>query len=239
VWELIGLVSTLAIYFYIVRYTHAHAPGSSVDFFTYILPGLALVRFVFGLGRTLEAMDREQSSGTLELLLSAPHYSWAIVAAASLYELLRSVAMAIVALAVGRWIFGARLTLGPSAWASLSVGLLGAATFFLALTLLACGFLIAFKRGLSLVGLIGAVVPFISGMYFSISILPSALQHLARLFPLTLAVDVTRAGVVYGKFPVGKSLVMLAATFACLPLAAIAADAAVRYAQRMGTLGHD
>lgn len=237
--DAIGLVCILAIYYYIVKFTHAHAPGSSVNFFAYVLPGLALIRFQFGLTRTIVTMDREQSSGTLELLLSAPARAWAVVGSATLYELLRSLVMALLALAVGRWVFGAPLTLGPRAWPALSLGLVGATAFFFALTSVVCAALIAFKGGLPLAGLLGAVIPVISGIYFSPSVLPPFLRHITEGFPLTLAVEVTRAGVVYATFPTGKVLVMLLATFACVPLAALAVEAAVRHAKQAGTLGYN
>ncbi|TMK39825.1 MAG: ABC transporter permease [Actinobacteria bacterium] len=234
--DAIGLVSVLAIYFYIVRFTRALAPGAN-NFFTYIVPGLALIRFQLGLGRTLASMDREQSSGTLELLISSPVRAWAVVAAASLYELSRSLVMALIALALGRWLFGAGLTLGPRSWPALGFGLVGAAAFYLALTGVTCAVLIAFKQGLPVAGVLGAVLPVISGIYFSPHVLPAFLHSLTNIFPLSLAVQVVRAGVVAGSFPVGKTVVMLATSFACLPLSAIAIHAAVARARRLGTLG--
>lgn len=237
VMDVIGLVSLLAIYFYIVRYTHAHAPGSSVNFFTYIVPGLALARFQFGLTRTVASLDREQSSGTLEFLLGAPARPWMMLAAATLYELVRSLIMALVVLALGRWLFGAGLTLGPRSWLALALGLIGAAAFFMALTGLTSGCLIAFKLGLPVTYVLAAVVPVVSGMYFSPHVLPHVLQDVTRVFPLTLAVEVVRAGVVSAAFPLGKVLLMLATVSVCLLLSAVALQAAVNRAQRLGTLG--
>jgi ABC-type multidrug transport system permease subunit len=233
----IALVSILAIYFYIVRFTHARTPGTSLNFFTYIVPGLALLRFQVGVGRAVAAMDREQSSGTLELLLISSAKSWAIIGASGLYEVLRSAALALIALALGRWVFEAGLSLGPHAWLSLTLGLIGAAAFFLALMAVTCAILIAFKQGLPVSYLLAVVVPVVSGVYFPAHVLPSALKTVTDLCPLTLAVDVVRAGVVGATFPAGKALLMLATTFACLPLAALAVHAAVNRARRLGTLG--
>lgn len=234
--DLISVLSILGIYYYIVRYTHARAPGA-VNFFSYIVPGLAMVRFQFGLGRTIAAMDREQTSGTLELLLTTPARSWAVVAAASCYELMRSVVMAIAVLALGRWLFGAGLTLGPRSWGALSLGLVGATSFFLALTALTCAVLIAFKQGVPLAGVLALAVPLVSGIYFSPHVLPTFLHRFTDVFPLTLVVQVIRAGVVDATFPQTKVLIMLGATLACLPIAALAVHAAVKRCRRLGTLG--
>jgi ABC-2 type transport system permease protein len=234
--DAIGLISVLAIYFYIVRFAHAKAPGAD-SFFTFIVPGIAFARFQLGLGRTITHLDREQSSGTLELLLSAPMKAWKVMTAACLYELLRSVLFALAAVALGRWLFGAGLSLGPRSWAALALGILGAAAFFLSLTLITCGVLIAYKQGLALAGLIGAVVPVVSGVYFSPHVLPSFLRQLTEVFPLTLSVEVVRSGVVAATFPVGKTAVMLAATFACVPLGMCAVQVAVDRARRLGTAG--
>lgn len=235
--DVIGLISILAVYYYIVRFTHAHAPGSPVNFFTYVVPGLALVRFQFGLARSIASMDREQSSGTLELLLSSPARAWIVVGAASLYELFRSAVLALLALIIGRWVFGAELTMGPRSWAALTMGLIGAIVFFLALTMVTAAVLIAFKRGLPFAGVLAAVIPVVSGVYFSPHVLPSALRTITNAFPLTLAVEVLRAGVVQATFPVGRVLEMLGATFVCMPLGAIAVTAAVHRAKRLGSLG--
>jgi ABC-2 type transport system permease protein len=234
--DVIGLIATLAVYFYIVRFTHARAPGAN-NFFSYIVPGIAFARLQVGLARTLTNLDREQSSGTLELLLSAPVRAWRVVSAACLYELLRGIVFALVVLVMGRWLFGAGLTLGPRAWAGLGLGLLGGALFFWALTMVASAVLIAFKQGLPLAGVLGAVIPVISGVYFSPHVLPSFLHGLTNVFPLTLAVEVVRAGLISATLPVGKTLVMLAGTLACIPVGAVAVEAAVRRARRLGTLG--
>jgi ABC-type multidrug transport system permease subunit len=234
--DALALVSIIAIYYYIVRFTHARVVGAP-DFFTYIVPGLALLRFQLGLLRTIIALDRDQTSGTLELIFGAPARSWVVAGAASLYELLRGAALAIVTLAVGRWIFGAGLTLGPRSWAALALGLIGAMAFFMALTSVNIAVLIAFKQGQALAGFLTAVIPVVSGIYFAPHVLPPVLQSITRIIPLTLAVDVLRAGVVSATFSWGKSLVMLAATFACLPLGALAVQIAVRRAERLGTLG--
>lgn len=237
VMDLLGLASVLAVYYYIVRYTHASAPGTSVDFFTYIVPGLALARFLLGVTRSVAALDREQSSGTLELLMAAPARPWAVLTSATIYELLRSVLMAVLLLAVGRWLFGAELTMGPRSWAALSLGLVGATGFFMALTALAfCG-LIVFKVGLPLAYVLTAVVPVISGMYFPPHVLPHVLQDITRLFPLTLAVEVVRAGVVAATFPWERVFVMLGAVAVSLLVSVLALQAAVSRAQRLGTLG--
>jgi ABC-2 type transport system permease protein len=234
--DAIALIATTAIYFYIVRFTHAQAPGAG-SFFSYIVPGIAFARLQVSLARTVTSLDREQSSGTLELLLSSPAREWQVMAAACVYELLRAIVFALVTLALGRWLFHAGLTLGPRAWAGLLLGYLGAVAFFWALTMVTTAVLIVFKQGLALAGVLGAVVPVLSGIYFSPDVLPSFLHWLSDLLPLTLAADVMRAGVVAATFPAGKAALMLAGTLVCLPIGAAAVHLAVGRARRLGTLG--
>lgn len=237
VMDVITLLSFTSAYYYIGRFTGARVPGESTGFFTYVLPGLAVLRLHFGLTRIISSLDREQSTGTLELVLSAPAPSWLIVFGCGLYEMARSLAFALLGLAIGRWLFGAGLTLGPRSWTALGLGLAGATMFYLALVGVIAGVLIVAKQGMALAHLTSAAFPLIAGIYFSPAVLPHPLREVTAHFPLTLAVDLVRGGVVNAVIPWREALTMLGETTLCLPLGAAAVAAAVARAKRRGALG--
>jgi ABC-type polysaccharide/polyol phosphate export permease len=235
--DAIGLVSVVAIFFYIGRYTGAKAPEGGVEFFAFVLAGIALLRMQAGLLRTIASLDREQASGTLELVLAGPLRPAALVLGSALYGILRELIFAVGAIAVGRWLFGAGLTLGPRAWAALAVGLVAAAVFFLALTGATAAVLISFKHGVPLANVLALVLPILSGAYFATSALPQPVETLTQVVPLTLAIELVRTGVLHATFSWPKALLTLMATGVCVPMSMFVVELAVARARRLGTLG--
>jgi ABC-2 type transport system permease protein len=235
--DIVGLLCGVSLFFFIARYTGARAESGRVDFFAFAVPGIAILRMQFGVLRSIASLDREQASGTLELLFAAPSRPSTLISGSAMYEVLRGAFLAVVVLAAGRWIFGARLTLGPRAWAGLVIGLIAATLFFVALSNATAGVLIAFKYGVPLANLLGLILPIVSGAYFSTTALPETLRHVTEIVPLTLAINVTRDAVLSAHFAWGESLFALLAASLCIPVSMYLVELAVRRSRRLGTLG--
>lgn len=194
--------------------------------------------FQVGFDSFSKAIHREQIQGTLEALLMAPvrlpllvlassawRFSWTmlvslvyVIAAVVLYdvEIRGSVLLALAILALTTVVFA-------------SLGVLSAA------------FLMVWKRG-DPVGLVmGGLMTLFGGVFYPVSAMPGWLQQISYLLPITYGLDGIRGVLLRG---VGfaevwpQIAVLLGFAAVVTPLAMWAFGAAVRRAQRDGTLLH-
>src|SRR4051794_30329116 len=135
--------------------------------------------------RTVNSMEREQASGTLELVLISPVPPVLTAIGNALYELLRGAVFAIFIMLASRFVFGSGLTLGPQAWAGIAFGLGGAVASFLVLSVFAAAVLISIRQGAAFASLLSLIIPVLSGAYFPTRVLPQPLEDIANAQPLT------------------------------------------------------
>lgn len=237
-FDVLGVLMALSIYLFVGRFaTGDDARG--LEFLGFVVAGIAALQLQSAVLRAVHGLDREQAAGGMEMLLIAPVRAPAVVVAAMAFPLARGAGFALVTLLAGRFVFDARLELGPQAWPGVLCGLAGAAAGLVAVAMACFCVLVALRQGPAAASLFGLLIPVLSGVYFPTRLLPQPLEAIATVSPLKLAIDTLRSAVTEGRFEAGKALAMVALLAVLLALCAVVVSAVVLRAKRRGTLGHN
>ena len=210
------------------------------DYFSFVIIGIAFAGyFGVGLSSFSSKLRQSQVSGTLEAMLTSPTRLSAIIVSSSLWEYLMTTIRVLVYLIVGALIMGA--TFGQGNFISAFVILLLTIITFSSLGIISASFVMVLKRGDPIAWLFNAVSTFLGGVYYPITILPEGLQWLARLIPVTYALDAMRLALLQGAslnelFP--QILALCVFSVILLPSSLIAFRFAVRRAKVEGSLTH-
>ena len=227
--ENLGIISQLAIFYYLSKLVHVPPFQSSSAYFSFVVIGIV----VFGIVNSSLALPagvrQELVAGTYERLVLSPFGGTASTASLLLFPLLFSVAIATVRLLFAVALFGLHIR-WETAPLAIPIGLVGALAFapfalaFAAVTL-------AFKQAPGQATML-AVVSFASGMYFPVDLLPWWLHWISEIQPLTPTIDLLRnvligfpitgstaaaigklAGFIVVGIPIGLSVVSLAGRY--------------------------
>ncbi len=234
---LLGVFTELAAFYFLSR---AIGPGfrpGGVEYFPYLLVGTGVYTFfIMSAQSFLSAVQEAQQTGTLEVLMTTSTAPAELVILSSISAFAGSLFNLLVYYFAGVSVFRAAthpnfLSCAAVAFFSLAIAL--------ALGIAAAMLQIAFQKGSALLWLLGSGLWFLSGVMFPIQTLPRPLQLLARMIPLTYAVDGMRRALLDG-----QSVVTLAPTLAALagfglvllPLALTGLSLSVRRARQNGTL---
>jgi ABC-2 type transport system permease protein len=204
-----------------------------------------LVGFVFFdyLHAALDSFDRSlqeaRDAGTLEPLLVTQVPLPVIVAGSTVYPFLATTIRIAVYLTWGALLFG--FPLRSANWLSVVAVLLTTLLAFSGMGILSAAYLLLFKRGNPSKWFLLSVSSVAGGMLFPITILPDWLQFVARLNPVTYALDAMRAALLDGAALVAIArplsiLVLFAA--ALLPMSFATFSWALRRTKVTGTLSH-
>jgi ABC-2 type transport system permease protein len=112
---------------------------------------------------------------------------------------------------------------------------------FASLGIMAAGVIMVIKRGDPITSIISYFALLLGGIYYPIEVLPDWLQAIARLLPITHAINAMRAALLNGAglAELRSSLLILGGFAVVLtPLALIVFRAAVEKAKSEGTLTH-
>jgi ABC-2 type transport system permease protein len=234
-------VLVLAIFFYLAR--AVDDPGFSArqglegGYFAYVAVGLALLQIIqASLSSSSRRLREDQTTGTLETLMTTPARPSLIVLASSVYDLLRATLSGVLLLLAAVLLFGLRLEASPPSAALAVVILLGCLGLFAALGVAVAAFTILFKRTTVLLALLISALALLGGVYFPVTVLPGALEALAQALPFTWGVDALRASLLGGSVNAAQLAGLFASAVVLLPLALIGFERALRRARRTGTL---
>lgn len=237
-----GLVQstiTLAFLFFLGRLVGPRlatlsARGSYFDFA--VIGTLLLTVFSSTLVSMSQRLRADQSTGTLEVLFTMPlRPAWSVVASAA-YQTAYAAAGALITLAIA---VGLGLRFHVSIWSALVAlaTLLCSLVFFVALGVVLAAYVVVFKRGETLTGLAMTGLSVIGGVYYPVSLLPHGLRVLAEVLPFTWMLAVLRQGLLGAEAPVARLGQLVVTDVVAVPVALALFGAAVRSAQRRGTLG--
>lgn len=156
----------------------------SGGYFSFVIFGLA-VNSYFNTSKACfnSNLYNEQILGTLEPVLATGTSFPVILAGLSLYDYANLTIQVAAMIALGIIFFGVKLV-----WSNLLLGLLillVSILAFIGFGLVSAAFVMAFKRGDPLGWLVGNLSTIISGVYFPVEALPTWLQKLAVLLPIT------------------------------------------------------
>jgi ABC-2 type transport system permease protein len=205
----------------------------------------ALVGFVFFdyLNSAMDAFDASlqeaRDSGTLEHLLVTQTSLPVMLAGSVIYPFVTNTLRIAVYFAWAALFFG--FPLHAANWFSVLAVLLASFLAFSGFGILSSSYLLLFKRGNPAKWLLLGLSSIVGGMLFPIDILPRWLQFLAKLNPVTYALDAMRQALLSGARPLAllrplRTLVLFAVIL--LPISMSVFAWALRRTKITGTLSH-
>lgn len=206
-------------------------------YFSFLVVGMAT--FVI-LPTFLTALPNELgsgiSTGVLEVLFHTPARLPSVLLGLIGFNLLWSLLRAAFLLIAG-WLLGAQIQWTHIATAAMIIALVSVA--YLCLGLIAGACVVAFRTpGLLPQGVL-ALSALLGGVYYPVSVIPSWIQHLSGLLPVTYGLRALRATLLEGQGITAVAHDLLALVGFIMTLFAIGAAAflsAIYYARREGTL---
>jgi len=235
--ELSSVLVVCAMFYFLGQWVDRTGARLGSSYFAFALTGIALASFLsLGLAAFSAQVRQAQLAGTLEALFTAPVYSAEIVLWGSLwrfsYEALK------VSLYLG---CGALLGVGfqRANWGAALLVLLLSVLALAPLGVLGAAFVLVYKRGDPIALLLGTLSTLFAGVYYPLDVLPSWLEPLSRLLPLTHAVAAFRGALLegHGLSELARPLsILLAFSVVLGPIALAAFAFAVARAKARGTL---
>jgi ABC-2 type transport system permease protein len=186
-----------------------------------------------------ETIAVERWEGTLEYTFMAPVRRWAQLLGSVLYAMIYGLIHTFVIL-VALVLFFPQLELtNANPVTALAFVLLGSFSFVGIGMIAAILPLLYVERGAQMTFVLQSVLLLISGVYYSVEVLPDWMQVLSRLSPATYVLDGVRAALIEGQ-PLGALLhdvwPLIVMGFVLIPFGLWAFDRAERYAKRTGKL---
>ena len=208
-------------------------------YFPFVLVGLAFSSFFgVGLNSFARALRTAQTTGTLEALMMTPtRVSTIIVGSAGysyLFTTFRVVVFLLLGVALGVRFEGAN-------WLAAALSLLLAIIAFASIGIISAGFIMVLKRGDPITWLVSSLAGLLGGVYYPVSILPGWLQPVARLIPITYALEAMRDALLNSATwadLMPNILVLLGFCVLLFPLSLLVFRYAVHKARVDGSLAH-
>ncbi len=209
------------------------------DYFAFALLGLGLslvsfpaVRVFAGAVRTL------QVTGTFEAMLTTRANPVVIILSSGIYAIVTACFQLALVIAVGSVALGAgfraaNLGLALAVLAMVVVALCG-------IGLMSAAFAVAFKQNEPFSGAFITASLMVSGILYPTDVLPSWLERLAPLLPMTHAIELTRGLLLDDARTgsLGAHFAALAAFCLLLPIGVVTLTRAITWAKRTGSLAH-
>jgi ABC-2 type transport system permease protein len=209
------------------------------DYFGFALVGAALSLLSYPMVKSFAGAVRSaQVTGTFEAMLTTRANGVGVVLCSGIFPIVIACLQAVLAVAVGALLLGARLHVSHLALALLVLPM--TATCLAGVGLMSAAFAIAFKQSEPFSGAMLAGSFLIGGILYPTSVLPAWLAALAQLLPITHAAALSRALLLDGAYTSAVAVHFLALGGFCLlfPAGVVLLSAAIRYAKRAGTLAH-
>jgi ABC-2 type transport system permease protein len=240
VWIVYSLVNALTILF--IAAATEQITGQQVDthyFVLYLLIGTTMWSYLSAVFDVVaETIAWERWEGTIEYTLMAPVRRSLHLIGTCLYAVTYSVVRALVIFAVVAVLFGVTLTDANVATVVIVVAIGSVSVIGLAIVAAVLPLLFT-ERGAQMTFVIHSSLLLISGVYAPVEVLPSWLQALAPLSPMTYVLRSVRAGLLEGAPPsavVGDIVVLIVMGAVLVPGGLLIFRAAERYARRSGRL---
>ena len=244
VLEAIEALFGAAMFYYVARFVDTpalqHALPQGGSYFAFSLVGFVFLDY---LNAALDTFDRSleeaRDSGTLEHLLVTQTSLPVFVAGSAIYPFAATTLRIVVYVAWGAALFG--FPLHAAHWLAVFAILLVTLLAFSGFGILSASYLLLFKRGNPAKWFFLGVSSVAGGVLFPVSILPDWLQLVARLNPVTYALDAMRASLLGGESvaalwrPLGILLLFAAVL---LPLSMSVFAWSLRRTKITGTLTH-
>jgi ABC-2 type transport system permease protein len=244
VLEAIEGLFAAAMFYYAAKFVDSPGLRESLpqgnSYFAYSLVGFLFFDY---LNAAIDTFDRSlqeaRDGGTLEPLLVTQVSLPVVLTGSALYPFASTTLRIAVYIGWGAVLFG--FPLHSANWVSVCAVLMVTLLAFSGLGIFSASHLLLFKRGNPAKWFLIGASSIVGGMLFPVSILPSWLQFVARLNPVTYALDAMRAALLDGAnlLAIAKPLLVLLLFGAILLPASAATFAwALRRTKMTGTLTH-
>jgi ABC-2 type transport system permease protein len=233
-----------AMFYYVARFVDSpqlqHALPEGGSYFAFSLIGFVFFDY---LNAAMDTFDRSlaeaRDTGTLEHLLVTQTSLPLILAGSAIYPFLVTTIRIAVYIAWSALLFG--FPLRDANWPAVAAVLLATLLAFSGLGILSASYVLLLKRGNPAKWLLLGVSSVAGGMLFPVTILPDWLQLVARLNPVTYALDAMRAALLGGaglEAVWRPLLVLLLFAAVLLPVSMAVFASALRRTKTTGTLMH-
>ena len=244
VLEAIEALFGVAMFFYAARFVDSpqlqQALPQGGSYFAFSLIGFVFLDYLNAAMDTFDrSLEEARDTGTLEHLLVTQTSLPVILAGSAIYPFAATTLRIAVYLAWGTMLFG--FPLRDANWPAVGAVLLATLLAFSGLGILSASYLLLFKRGNPAKWFLLGVSSVAGGMLFPVSVLPDWLQFVARLNPVTYALDAMRAALLGGAglhAVLQPLIVLLLFAAALLPLSMTVFAWALRRTKTTGTLMH-
>jgi ABC-2 type transport system permease protein len=187
VLTLVSVLMELAAFYFLAR---AIGPGfrpGGVEYFPYLLVGTGVYTFfVMSAQAFLSTIQEAQQTGTMEVLMTTATEPAELVILSSISAFTATLVSLVVYLLAGAAIFRAAI---HANFLSCVLVVVLSMMIAMALGIIVAALQIALQKGSAVLWLLSSGVWFLSGAMFPTSSLPPALEWLARLVPITYAID--------------------------------------------------
>ena len=186
-----------------------------------------------------ETIQVERWEGTLEYTFMAPVRRWTQLLGSCVYAMLYGLVHTAVILVV-LLLFFPQLRLGEMNLLTAGAFMLLGSFSFVGIGMIAAILpLLYVERGAQMTFVLQSCLLLVSGVYYSIDILPGWMQAISRVSPATYVLDGVRAGLIHGQ-PIttllGDVIPLVLSGAVLIPFGAWAFGRAERYAKRTGKL---
>src|SRR5687768_5058352 len=148
-------------------------------------------------GFIAETVEWERWEGTLEYTFMAPVRRWAQLLGSTLYAVGYGLVHTVVILTVLTLFFGLDLS-DADFLTAITFLVIGSASFIGIGMMAAILPLMYLERGAQMTFVLQSVLLLVSGVYYSVTVLPDWMQVLSRLSPATYVLEGMRAGLIHG-----------------------------------------
>ncbi len=234
--QLIAVVFTLAIFFYVSKLVRPGAVGHGADYYQFVVVGIATLAVLESAVGVSTLVRMELIAGNFERLVISPFGPVAGAMSMAVFPVAFATVFAGIVLAVAAAVFGVPIQVAgiPLALVVVAIG----SVAFAAIGLLFVGGLIAYKSAMGAAWVM-AVLGLLGGIYFPIRLFPAWIRWAADVQPLTPAVDLLRHQLV-GTPSIQPPWLELAKltgfAVVLMPIAAAVLWQAVKISRRRGTL---
>jgi ABC-2 type transport system permease protein len=242
--ELLETLFGVAGFYFLSRFIESaqleRALPQGTNYFSFALVGLAFFDYLSVALRAFdEGLQNARLNGTLEHLLVTQTSLPVILAGSILYPFVLLSLRTAVYLGWGATLFG--FPLSQANWLGALLVLAASILAFAGLGILSASYLLVFKRGNPVNWAFLGISSVVGGMLYPVSVLPAWLQYVARLVPVTYALEGMRAALLgqatlQQLWPSLAALLIFAALL--LPISFAAFSWALRRTKITGTLTH-
>jgi ABC-2 type transport system permease protein len=243
VFELVETLLGVAAFYYLSRFIEVPAYETAQPaggYFAFAIVGFAFFDYLtVALNAFDNSLEEARHNGTLEYLLVTQTSLPVILAGSAIYPFVILSLRTAVYLGWAMALFG--FPVAQANWLGAVLVLVASVLAFAGLGVLSASYLLLFKRGNPVKWLFVGVAGLVSGIMYPVTVLPPALQTVARLVPVTYSLEGMRAALLQdssipGLWPSLRALLLFALVL--LPLSLAVFSWALRRTKVTGTLTH-